>query len=92
MNIYTVGRAAQGLALFLKKYFAFPKAVIAYDNRDGARDYAERAAQVLCANGITVFLYNGACPAFMLSFAVRYKNAAAGLAVTASKGPEGGAV
>jgi phosphoglucomutase len=84
MNVFTVGKATQGLAAYLRKHFAYPKVCIAYDTRIMSREFAEQAAKVLCANGIVVFLFKDVRPTPMLSYAVRVKNASAGIVITAS--------
>ncbi|MDP4109681.1 MAG: phospho-sugar mutase [Bacillota bacterium] len=88
MNLFTVGKATQGLAEYLLKNSGHPSVCIAYDTRNMSREFAERAAQVLCANGITVYLFDSVRPTPMLSFAVRYKKADAGVVITASHNPK----
>ena len=57
MNIYTVRRATQGLANYLKAQKLPMSAAIAHDSRLYGRTFAETAACVLAANGIKVYLY-----------------------------------
>ena len=48
MNIYTVGKATQGLANFIKKEKGEAKGVaIAYDSRNMSQEFSERAALIL---------------------------------------------
>ncbi len=87
MNRYTVAKATQGLANYIKK--AGDKAmaggvVIAYDSRRKSPDFALDAAQVLCANGIRTYLYTELQPTPVLSFSVRELGATAGIVITAS--------
>jgi phosphoglucomutase len=88
MNIYTVGKATQGLAEYLlNTYKDEASASIAYDSRIMSKEFAETAALVLCANGIKVNLFESLRPTPMLSYAVRHLNSKAGIVVTASHNP-----
>jgi phosphoglucomutase len=51
MNRYTVARATQGLSNYLKGLGA-KSAAIAYDSRNGSREFAGIAAGVLGQNGL----------------------------------------
>ncbi|MBO4479443.1 MAG: phospho-sugar mutase [Clostridia bacterium] len=89
MNVYTVGKATQGLADYVVKHFE-PKArvvAISYDSRINSDVFAKRAAAIFAANGIKVYLYKTLMPTPCLSFAVRRLGAAAGVMVTASHNP-----
>ena len=88
MNLYTVGKATQGLADYLQKEHQNPSAAIAYDTRNFSKAFACRAASVLCANGIKVHLYEQVRPTPMLSFALRQVKASAGIVITASHNPK----
>ncbi|MFP4162591.1 MAG: phospho-sugar mutase [Chitinispirillaceae bacterium] len=89
MNPFTVRRATQGLANYMKK--AVPaedaSAVIAYDSRNFSDLFAMQAALVLCANGIKTYLFTSLRPTPELSFAVRQLKTTAGIVVTASHNP-----
>ncbi|MEA4986970.1 MAG: phospho-sugar mutase [Anaerovorax sp.] len=90
INEYTVSRVTQGLADYInrKTYIgARPKAAISYDSRIYSKEFAEKAAQVLSANYIDVYLYKELMPTPALSFAVRYFGCAAGIMITASHNP-----
>ncbi|MBQ2940969.1 MAG: phospho-sugar mutase [Clostridia bacterium] len=90
MNNYVVGQATQGIANQLIKTNpkdADLRVVIAYDSRHQSDTFAKEAACVLAANGISVSLFKELKPVPELSFSVRYKNATAGIAVTASHNP-----
>ena len=52
MNVFTVGKATQGYANYLKAHFAAPSVAIAYDSRINSRLFAETAAGVFAANGV----------------------------------------
>ena len=88
MNIYTVARATVGLADYLADSYSAKTAVaIGYDTRIKSREFAEIAARVLAARGITVWIYDRPLPTPMLSFAVRALHAQAGIMITASHNP-----
>jgi phosphoglucomutase len=89
MNLYTVGRTAQGLASYLKKIpSSLRAAVIAYDTRWLSKEFALEAAFVLAANGFIVYQFDGIRSTPELSFAVRRLKAAAGIMITASHNPK----
>ena len=87
MNIYTVRRATQGLANYLKAQRLPLSAAIAHDSRLCGRAFAEAAACVLAANGVKVYLYPRLEPTPALSWAVRYFSCGAGICITASHNP-----
>ena len=72
MNIYTVRKASQGLANYLKKEFDSPSVVIGYDSRIKSDVFSYEAAKVFSNNGIKVYLYNRLLPVPTVSFGVRY--------------------
>lgn len=88
MNVYTVGKATQGLANYLNSNVKDPSVCIAYDSRLMSKDFAQTAAYVLCANGIHVKLFDSLRPTPMLSFAVRFLKCSAGIVITASHNPK----
>ncbi len=87
MNIYTVRRATQGLANYVKESFAEPSVAISYDSRIKSDVFAKAAASVLAANGVKVHIYRELMPTPALSFAVRALHCSAGIMVTASHNP-----
>jgi phosphoglucomutase len=88
MNIYTVRLATQALALSLKEKGAQGEGVvIACDSRRMSREFAQAAAGVLVANGFPVHLFPDIAPTPLLSFAVRFLKASAGIVITASHNP-----
>lgn len=89
MNIYTVGKASQGLADYINRHFPKEerKIAISYDSRIKSSLFAKRAAEVFAANGIRVFIYTELMPTPMLSWAVRSLSCAAGVMVTVSHNP-----
>lgn len=89
MNIYTVGKATEGLSKYLiKKYNTSISVCIAYDCRIMSKEFAEAAASNLCANGIEVNLFKTLHPTPMLSYAVRELKSKAGVVITASHNPK----
>ena len=91
MNIYTVKRATQGLAEFIKTLGAEAMSrgvVISYDTRLKSDEFAKAAAEVLAANDIRARVFSDVHPVPMLSYAVRKLNAAAGIMITASHNPK----
>ncbi len=88
MNIYTVRRATQGLANYIKKQNASDKGVaIAYDSRRMSPQFADEAALCLNANGIKAYVFETLRPTPELSFALRTLGCTAGIVVTASHNP-----
>lgn len=87
MNFYTVGKATQGLADYIRSVCADGSVVIAYDSRIMSAEFALDSACILAANGIKAYLFDGLRPTPELSFAVRYLHATAGIVITASHNP-----
>ncbi len=88
MNVYTVGKATQGLANYVKMQNGQSKGVaIAYDSRIMSEEFADTAASVLNANGIKTYRFESLRPTPELSFAVRKLGAIAGIVITASHNP-----
>lgn len=63
------------------------RVVIGYDTRFLSDKYARECAQVLAANSIQVFLAAGVTPTPALSYAVKARQAAGGIMITASHNP-----
>lgn len=87
MNVYTVGKATQGLAQYLKAEEAAPSVAIAYDSRHFSPEFALEAALVLAGNGVKAYVFESLRPTPELSFSVRNLKASAGIVVTASHNP-----
>lgn len=87
MNIYTVGKASQGLADYLNSNFEKPSVVIGYDSRINSDVFADTAAKIFSANGIHVYMWPYLSPVPTVSFAVRHLHASAGVMITASHNP-----
>lgn len=90
MNIYTVGTATQGLANYLKKNFADREKisiVIGTDCRNNSDVFARRAADIMAANGIYVYIFDEMRPTPEVSFAIRHLKCQSGINITASHNP-----
>ncbi len=90
MNIYTVRKAALGLALYIKSCGGAAKnrgVVIAYDSRHQSAEFGLEVAKVLGFNGIRCYLFDELQSTPLLSFAVRELNTFSGIVITASHNP-----
>lgn len=88
MNIYTVGKATQGLANYIIRENSDHMGVaIAYDSRRMSKEFANLAASVLNGNGIKAYVFESLRPTPELSFTVRYLKCTAGIVITASHNP-----
>lgn len=89
MNVYTVAKASQGLANYVRKHFAAAdrRIAVSRDSRIKSDLFAETAARVFAANGIDVYMYENIMPTPCLSFATRALHCAAGIMLTASHNP-----
>lgn len=91
MNVYTVGRATQALANYLKKTFPALnpiKVAVAHDSRNNSRLFAETTAKIFAANGIEVYLFEALRPTPELSFTIRHFGCQSGVVITASHNPK----
>ncbi|MDU6428066.1 phospho-sugar mutase [Clostridium perfringens] len=88
MNIYTVSKATQGYAEYLKNFFKNPSIAIAYDSRNMSKEFAKATALTFAANNIKVFLFEDLRPTPELSFTVRELNCSGGIVITASHNPK----
>ena len=87
MNIYTVAKATQGLANYLKEHFRAPSVAIGFDSRINSELFSKVAARVFAANGVKVHIWPELMPVPTVSFAVRELECSAGVMVTASHNP-----
>ncbi|NMA65453.1 MAG: phospho-sugar mutase, partial [Clostridiaceae bacterium] len=89
INKYTIRKAAQGLANYIKKQGLSNKGIaIAYDSRRCSEQFAQETALVMASNRIKAYLFDGLRPTPELSFAVRYLDCAGGVVITASHNPK----
>lgn len=90
MNIYMVRKAATGLALYIVEQGqeAMKRGVvIAYDSRHMSYDFALEVAKTVGKHGVKAYVFEELHPTPLLSFAVRYLRAFAGVVITASHNP-----
>ena len=86
MNVYTVYRATEGLAQYMKAH-GMKSAAITYDSRNNSQRFSEVAAATLASHGIKVYLTRECMPTPYLSFMVRELKCDTGINVTASHNP-----
>ena len=83
-----VRRCAQGFAEYLvAQGYNTQWVVIGYDKRFQSEGFAAACAEVIAANGLKVYLTNGATPTPVISYAVVDKGAAGAINITASHNP-----
>jgi phosphomannomutase len=83
-----VQRCAQGFANYLLQLGVADKGlVIGHDQRYRSEDFAAAAAEVMAANGIRVWLTQGATPTPAISYSVVDKGACGAINITASHNP-----
>lgn len=90
MNIYTIRKAAEGLAQYILDQGQAAKqggVAIAYDSRFKSPLFAMEAAKTLAGHGIKAYVFESLRSTPELSFAVRYLQAFSGIMVTASHNP-----
>ena len=90
MNFYTVGRATQGIADYIKGYGqeAMDKGVvIAHDPRHFSKEFSRYTASILAANGIKAYVFPDLRPTPELAFLVRRLGTISGINITASHNP-----
>jgi phosphoglucomutase len=90
MNMYTIRRAAEGLALYIAEHGEEARnrgVAIAYDSRHKSPEFALEVAKTVGKHGIKAYLFKELRPTPELSFVVRSLNAFAGVVITASHNP-----
>lgn len=90
MNLYTIRKAAEGLARYIEENGEEAKSrgvAIAYDSRFKSAEFALEAAKTLGAHGIQTYVFESLRSTPELSFAVRYLHAFNGIVITASHNP-----
>ena len=91
MNIYTVGAATQGFANYINQMCTDKQeksVCIGHDCRHNSRYFAETAAAIFSANGITAYLFESLRPTPEISFAIRELECCGGVIITASHNPK----
>lgn len=87
MNKYTIGKATQGYANYLKQNFESVSVAIAYDSRNNSEKFAGIVANIFAANDVKVYLFESLRPTPELSFAIRTLGCQGGVVLTASHNP-----
>ncbi|WP_117161227.1 phospho-sugar mutase [Paraliobacillus sp. X-1268] len=88
INIYTIRKAAEGLARYMEAqsiYHRVRGVVIAYDSRFRSTEFALEVVKTLGIHGIPVYLFDRLRPVPLLNFAIRYLHAYAGVMITAGQ-------
>lgn len=88
MNKYTIGKATQGYANYLKQNFKKVKVAIAFDSRNHSKEFAQIVAEIFAANDIQVYLFESLRPTPELSFTIRTLGCQGGVVLTASHNPK----
>lgn len=85
INCYTIRKASCAVAKTLPPH---SKVIIAHDTRNQGRLLSEQAAGIFAEKGHQVLLFSQPAPVPLLSFAVRFYQAQAGIVLTASHNPK----
>jgi len=91
MNYYTVGRATQGIANYIKRFGkeAMERGVvIAHDCRHMSREFCLYTAGILAANGIKAYIFKDLRATPELAFMIPRLHTIAGINITASHNPK----
>lgn len=86
LNVYTVARATQGVAEYMKAH-GMKRAAISYDSRVGSELFAKTAACVFADGGIAVLIVRELMPTPFLSYLTRREHCDIGVMITASHNP-----
>ncbi|MEE9374352.1 MAG: phospho-sugar mutase [Saprospiraceae bacterium] len=89
VNIYTIGKATQGLCNHLLQSYPGENisVAIAYDSRNNSDILSEVTRDVFTANGIKVYFFFEMRPTPQLSYAIRQFGCKSGVMLTASHNP-----
>lgn len=88
VNVYTIMRATLGFSRYILSLKRHKKVAISYDNRLNSSAFALRAAGVLAAQGIEVYITKNLRPTPYLSYMVRTNDCDGGIMITASHNPK----
>jgi phosphomannomutase len=84
-------RVAQAYADYLRHEIAASRSqslvIVGYDRRFESELFAQRAAEVLAGNDLSISLFNESMPTPLISWAVKELSAAGGVVITASHNP-----
>ncbi len=86
LNVYTIRKATQGVADYMKNY-GFTTACVSCDCRINSDLFMRTCAEVFAANGIKAYVTRELMPTPFLSFITRYFKAQVGIMITASHNP-----
>lgn len=86
MNVHTIAQATKGLADYIIASGG-GKVAIGHDTRNNSELFARVSAEVLSANGIHSYIFDGPRPTPELSFTLRELGCIAGIVITASHNP-----
>jgi phosphomannomutase len=86
MNRAVVGRAAAGIATYMKKR-GMTKVVVGRDARHGSEDYTFETAEIMSGAGMDVYILPRPLPTPVLAFATSFLQCDIGIMVTASHNP-----
>ena len=86
MNRAVVGRAAAGIAAYMKKR-GMTKVVVGRDARYGSEDYTLETAEIMSGAGMDVYILPRPLPTPVLAFATSFLECDIGIMVTASHNP-----
>ena len=86
MNRAVVGRAAAGIAAYMKTR-GMTKVVVGRDARYGSEDYTFETAEIMSGAGMDVYILPRPLPTPVLAFATSYLSCDIGIMVTASHNP-----
>lgn len=86
MNVYTVYRATEGLAAYMRDN-GFTACAVTYDSRLNSQLFSQVVAATLASRGIAVYITKECMPTPFLSFMVRYLKCDMGVNITASHNP-----
>ena len=86
MNRAVVGRAAAGIATYMKER-GMKKVVVGRDARYGSEDFTRETAEIMSGAGMDVYILPRPLPTPVLAFATQFLNCDIGIMVTASHNP-----
>lgn len=86
LNVYTIRKATQGVADYMKSH-GMTVAAVSCDCRINSDLFKDTVAEVFASNGITTYLTKSLMPTPFLSYVTRCKKADVGIMITASHNP-----
>lgn len=86
LNIYTVARASEGIAAYMRAH-GMKKIAVSYDSRINSELFAETAARAFAAAGLKTVIVKELMPTPFLSFLTREEKCDMGVMITASHNP-----